>query len=176
MSNIPYKIYLEEKEVPTSWFNIRSAMKNKSAPLLNPGTHQPMAAEELAPVFCEELISQELDNDTEYFEIPKEVLDFYRMFRPSPLIRAYFLEKALGTPAHIYYKFEGNNTSGSHKLNSAIAQAYYAKSRASRVLQPRPVQVSGVPLFPWHALTSISTVRYIWLKFPTSRSRSAAKS
>ena len=129
MSNIPYKIYLEEKEVPTSWFNIRSAMKNKPAPLLNPGTHQPMAAEELAPVFCEELIAQELDNDTEYFEIPKEVLDFYRMFRPSPLIRAYFLEKALGTPAHIYYKFEGNNTSGSHKLNSAIAQAYYAKKQ-----------------------------------------------
>ena len=129
MNEIPYKTYLNENEIPTAWFNIRSAMVNKPAPLLNPGTHQPMKAEELAPVFCEELIAQELDNDTEYFPIPDEVLNFYRMYRPSPLVRAYFLEKALGTPAHIYYKFEGNNTSGSHKLNSAIAQAYYAKKQ-----------------------------------------------
>ncbi len=129
MNEIPYKTYLNENEIPTAWFNIRSAMVNKPAPLLNPGTHQPMKAEELAPVFCEELIAQELDNDTEYFQIPDEVLNFYRMYRPSPLVRAYFLEKALGTPAHIYYKFEGNNTSGSHKLNSAIAQAYYAKKQ-----------------------------------------------
>ena len=129
MNEIPYKTYLNENEIPTAWFNIRSAMVNKPAPLLNPGTHQPMRAEELAPVFCEELIAQELDNDTEYFPIPDEVLNFYRMYRPSPLVRAYFLEKALGTPAHIYYKFEGNNTSGSHKLNSAIAQAYYAKKQ-----------------------------------------------
>ncbi len=129
MNEIPYKTYLNENEIPTAWFNIRSAMVNKPAPLLNPGTHQPMKAEELAPVFCEELIAQELDNDTEYFPIPEEVLSFYRMYRPSPLVRAYFLEKALGTPAHIYYKFEGNNTSGSHKLNSAIAQAYYAKKQ-----------------------------------------------
>ena len=129
MNEIPYKTYLNENEIPIAWFNIRSAMVNKPAPLLNPGTHQPMKAEELAPVFCEELIAQELDNDTEYFPIPDEVLNFYRMYRPSPLVRAYFLEKALGTPAHIYYKFEGNNTSGSHKLNSAIAQAYYAKKQ-----------------------------------------------
>ena len=129
MSKIPYKIFLNEDEMPKAWYNVRSAMKTKPAPLLNPGTMQPMKAEELSPVFCEELIKQELDNDTEYFEIPKEVLDFYKMYRPSPLVRAYFLEKALDTPAKIYYKFEGNNTSGSHKLNSAIAQAYYAKKQ-----------------------------------------------
>ncbi len=126
---IPYKIYLDEKEMPTAWYNLRADMKNKSAPLLNPATHQPMRAEELAPVFCDELIQQELDNDTAYFTIPQEIADFYKMFRPSPLIRAYCLEKKLGTPAEIYYKFEGNNTSGSHKLNSAIAQAYYAKKQ-----------------------------------------------
>ncbi|MCR5522453.1 MAG: TrpB-like pyridoxal phosphate-dependent enzyme [Clostridia bacterium] len=128
-NNIPYKIYLTEDELPRAWYNLRADMKNKPAPLLNPGTHQPMKAEELAPVFCEELIKQELDNDTPYFEIPEEVFNFYKMYRPSPLVRAYYLEKALDTPAHIYYKFEGNNTSGSHKLNSAIAQAYYAKKQ-----------------------------------------------
>lgn len=127
--NIPYKIYLEESEMPTSWYNLRADMKNKPAPLLNPGTGEPMKAEELAGVFCEELVKQELDNETAYFPIPQEILDFYKMYRPSPLVRAYFLEKKLGTPAHIYYKFEGNNTSGSHKLNSAIAQAYYAKKQ-----------------------------------------------
>lgn len=129
MNEIPYKTYLEEKEIPTAWYNLRSAMITKPAPLLNPGTLAPMKAEELSPVFCDELIKQELDNDTEYFPIPAEILDFYKMYRPSPLVRALFLEKALGTPAHIYYKFEGNNTSGSHKLNSAIAQAYYAKKQ-----------------------------------------------
>ena len=129
MEKIPYKIYLNEDEIPRAWYNIRADMKNKPAPLLNPGTHQPMKAEELAPVFCDELIKQELDNDTPYFEIPEEVYNFYKMYRPSPLTRAYYLEKALDTPAKIYYKFEGNNTSGSHKLNSAIAQAYYAKKQ-----------------------------------------------
>ena len=129
MSKIPYKIYLNESEMPTAWYNLRADMKNKPAPLLNPGTHQPMAAEELSPVFCDELIRQELDNDTPFFEIPQEIRDFYKMYRPSPLVRAYCLEKKLGTPAKIYYKFEGNNTSGSHKLNSAIAQAYYAKKQ-----------------------------------------------
>lgn len=129
MKNIPYKIYLNEEEMPRAWYNLRADMKNKPAPLLNPGTHQPMKPEELAPVFCEELIKQELDNDTPYFQIPDEVFDFYKMYRPSPLVRAYCLEKALDTPAKIYYKFEGNNTSGSHKLNSAIAQAYYAKKQ-----------------------------------------------
>ena len=125
--NIPYKIYLEENEIPKQWYNVRSDMKIKPAPLLNPGTLEPLKAEELAPIFCEELIKQELDNDTAYIDIPEEIREFYRMYRPAPLVRAYCLEKKLGTPAHIYYKFEGNNTSGSHKLNSAIAQAYYAK-------------------------------------------------
>lgn len=126
---IPYKIYLDEKEIPTQWYNVRADMKNKPAPLLNPATHKPMTAEELYPVFCKELVAQELNNTDAYIDIPKEIQDFYKMYRPSPLIRAYFLEKALDTPAKIYYKFEGNNTSGSHKLNSAIAQAYYAKKQ-----------------------------------------------
>ncbi len=126
---IPYKIYLEESEMPKAWYNLRADMKTKPAPLLNPATHEPMKAEELSAVFCDELIKQELDNDTPYIDIPQEILDFYRMYRPSPLVRAYCLEKKLGTPAKIYYKFEGNNTSGSHKLNSAIVQAYYAKQQ-----------------------------------------------
>ncbi|MDD2981186.1 MAG: TrpB-like pyridoxal phosphate-dependent enzyme [Hespellia sp.] len=128
-NNIPYKIYLEEQEMPREWYNVRADMKNKPAPLLNPGTLKPMTAEELAPVFCEELVTQELDNDNAYIPIPEEILDFYKMYRPSPLVRAYCLEEKLQTPAKIYYKFEGNNTSGSHKLNSAIAQAYYAKKQ-----------------------------------------------
>ena len=128
-TKIPYKIYLAENEIPSQWYNVRADMKNKPAPLLNPGTHQPMTLEEMGQVFCEDLSRQELDNDTPYFDIPQEIRDFYKMYRPSPLVRAYFLEKALGTPAHIYYKFEGNNTSGSHKLNSAIAQAYYARKQ-----------------------------------------------
>ena len=131
MSNekIPYKIYLEEKEMPVNWYNVRADMKKKPAPLLNPGTGQPMTAEELNTVFCEELVKQELNETDRYIEIPEEIRDFYKMYRPSPLVRAYCLEKKLGTPAKIYYKFEGNNTSGSHKLNSAIAQAYYAKKQ-----------------------------------------------
>lgn len=126
---IPYKIYLSESEMPKQWYNLRADMVNKPAPLLNPGTHQPMTAADLAPVFCEDLIKQELDNTTAYFDIPEEILSFYKMYRPAPLVRAYYLEKMLQTPAKIYYKFEGNNTSGSHKLNSAIAQAYYAKKQ-----------------------------------------------
>ncbi len=128
-TKIPYKIYLAENEIPEAWYNVRADMKNKPAPLLNPATLQPMSVDDLKGVFCEELCRQELDNETAYFPIPDEVRDFYKMYRPSPVIRAYFLEKALGTPAKIYYKFEGNNTSGSHKLNSAIAQAYYAKKQ-----------------------------------------------
>lgn len=126
---IPYKIYLEESEIPKSWYNLRADMKNKPAPLLNPGTLQPMTAEELQGVFCDELVAQELDDTTAYIPIPQEIQDFYKMYRPSPLVRAYCLEEKLQTPAKIYYKFEGNNTSGSHKLNSAIAQAYYAKKQ-----------------------------------------------
>ena len=123
------KTYLKEDELPKAWYNVRADMKKKPAPLLNPVTGKPVTFEDLQPVFCDELIKQELDNDTPYIPIPEDILTFYKMYRPSPLVRAYFLEQALGTPAHIYYKFEGNNTSGSHKLNSAIAQAYYAKKQ-----------------------------------------------
>ncbi len=126
---IPYKIYLDESELPKYWYNLRAFMQEKPAPLLNPETLQPMTKEELSKVFCEALAEQELDDSTPFIEIPQEVRDFYKMYRPAPLVRAYCLEKALDTPAHIYYKFEGNNTSGSHKLNSAIAQAYYAKQQ-----------------------------------------------
>jgi tryptophan synthase beta chain len=128
-NEIPYKIYLNEKEMPESWYNVRADMKNKPAPLLNPGTGKPCTAEELSHVFCDELVKQELNDTDAYIPIPQEIRDFYKMYRPSPLVRAYCLEKKLGTPAKIYYKFEGNNTSGSHKLNSAIAQAYYAKKQ-----------------------------------------------
>ena len=131
-AKIPYKIYLTEDEMPKDWYNVRADMTKKPAPLLNPGTGQPMTAEELGAVFCKELVEQELDNDTRFIPIPDEIRDFYKMYRPSPLVRAYCLEKKLDTPAKIYYKFEGNNTSGSHKLNSAIAQAYYAKQQGLR--------------------------------------------
>ena len=127
--NIPYKIYLSEEEMPQAWYNVRADMKVKPAPLLNPGTGKPCTAEDLRPVFCDELIRQELDDTAAYIPIPQEIRDFYKMYRPSPLVRAYCLEEKLQTPAKIYYKFEGNNTSGSHKLNSAIAQAYYAKQQ-----------------------------------------------
>ncbi len=126
---IPYKIYLEESEMPKYWYNLRADMINKPAPLLDPKTHKPMTADDLAPVFCEALIEQELNDTQAYFEIPEEIRNFYKMYRPAPLVRAYCLEEKLQTPAKIYYKFEGNNTSGSHKLNSAIAQAYYAKQQ-----------------------------------------------
>ena len=126
---IPYKIYLEESEMPKTWYNLRADMKNKPAPLLNPDTHEPMGKDELGVVFCDELVRQELDDTTPYFDIPDEILSFYKMYRPAPLVRAYCLEEKLGTPAKIYYKFEGNNTSGSHKLNSAVPQAYYAKKQ-----------------------------------------------
>lgn len=128
-TEIPYKIYLSENEIPKYWYNVRADMKNKPAPLLNPATHKPMTAEELEAVFCRDLVDQELNDTDQLIEIPGEIRDFYKMYRPSPLVRAYCLEEKLDTPAHIYYKFEGNNTSGSHKLNSAVAQAYYAKKQ-----------------------------------------------
>ena len=131
-AKIPYKIYLSEEEMPRTWYNVRADMKNKPAPLRNPATGEAMKFEDLQPVFCDELIRQELDNDTREIPIPQEIRDFYKMYRPSPLVRAYCLEEKLGTPAHIYYKFEVNNTSGSHKLNSAVAQAYYAKNQGLR--------------------------------------------
>ena len=132
MKDIPYKIYLTEEEMPRYWYNVRADMKTKPAPLLNPATLRPMTQAELEQVFCRELAAQELDDRTPYIEIPREVRNFYRMYRPSPLVRAYCLEEKLRTPAKIYYKFEGSNTSGSHKLNSAIAQAYYAKKQGLR--------------------------------------------
>lgn len=127
--NVPYKIYLTEDEMPKAWYNLRADMQQKPAPMLNPQTLKPATLDELSEVFCRELAEQELNTDEAYIEIPEEIRNFYKMYRPSPLVRAYCLEEKLGTPAHIYYKFEGNNTSGSHKLNSAIAQAYYAKKQ-----------------------------------------------
>ena len=129
MQPIPYKMYLSETELPRAWLNLRAFMRKKPAPLLDPATLRPITQEALAKVFCDELARQELDDTSPYIPIPTEIRDFYKMYRPAPLVRAYCLEKKLGTPAHIYYKFEGNNTSGSHKLNSAIAQAYYAKKQ-----------------------------------------------
>jgi len=134
MKNVPYRFYLPEDRMPKAWYNLRAAMTDKPDPMLNPATLKPVTFDDLRPVFCDELIRQELDNTTEYFPIPQPVLDMYRIYRPSPLIRAYNLEKALGTPAKIYYKFEGNNTSGSHKLNSAMAQAYYAREQGLSAL------------------------------------------
>ncbi len=134
MGKIPYKTYLSESELPKAWYNVRADMKEQHPPMLHPGTLQPVTVADLEPIFCTELAKQELDEKTRYVEIPEEIRDFYKMYRPSPLVRAYCLEEALGTPAHIYYKFEGNNTSGSHKLNSAIAQAYYAKEQGLKSL------------------------------------------
>jgi tryptophan synthase beta chain len=134
MKRIPYRYYLPEEKVPKAWYNLRAAMPEKPEPLINPGTGKPVTADDLRPVFCDKLIAQELDNDTAEFEIPKPIMDMYRIYRPSPIVRAYRLEEALQTPAHIYYKFEGNNTSGSHKLNSALAQAFYAKDQGLTAL------------------------------------------
>lgn len=129
LKDVPYRIYLSENEIPAQWYNVRADMKNKPAPLLNPANGEPLKQEDLEPIFCRELIKQELDDDTKFIDIPEQVRNFYKMYRPSPLMRAYRLEEALGTPAKIFYIFEGSNTSGSHKLNSAIAQAYYAKEQ-----------------------------------------------
>ena len=129
MKNVPHRIYLTEDQMPREWYNLRADMKEQPDPMINPATGRPATEEDLYPVFCKELAHQEMDSQTRYVDIPEPVQRFYRMYRPSPLIRAYELEKALDTPARIYYKFEGNNTSGSHKLNSAAAQVYYAKQQ-----------------------------------------------
>lgn len=129
MKTVPHRLYLTEEQMPKQWYNLRADMKELPDPLINPATMQPATEADLYPVFCEKLAHQEMDNETRYIDIPEEIQEMYKMYRPSPLIRAYNLEKALDTPARIYYKFEGNNTSGSHKLNSAIAQAYYAKEQ-----------------------------------------------
>lgn len=173
--NIPYKIYLNEDEMPRTWYNVRADMKVKPAPLRNPATGAPMAFDDLRPVFCDELIRQELDNDDREIPIPDEIRDFYKMYRPSPLVRAYCLEKQLQTPAKIYYKFEGNNTSGSHKLNSAIAQAYYAKQQGLRGVTTETAPVSGARRCRWPAPISGSTARSIWSSARMSKSPSAAR-
>ena len=133
-NEIPYKIYLDENDLPKAWLNLRAFMKDKPAPLLSPTTFTPVTFNELRNIFCDELAQQELDDTTKLIPIPQKIRDFYKMYRPAPLVRAYCLEQMLDTPAHIYYKFEGNNTSGSHKLNSAIAQAYYAKEQGLKGL------------------------------------------
>ena len=143
MKTIPHRLYLTEEQMPKQWFNLRSAMPQQPDPLIHPGTLQPLGVDDLAPIFCTELARQELDGSTPYVDIPPEVLEVYKMYRPSPIIRAYELEKALGTPARIYYKFEGNNTSGSHKLNSAIARLTTPKTRVSRASPRRPAPASG---------------------------------
>ena len=134
MKKIPYRFYLNEEDIPKKWYNLRADMKELPEPMLNPETLKPVKKEDLLPVFCEELVDQELNNEKRYYDIPNEIQEMYRIYRPSPLIRAYNLEKELQTPAKIYYKFEGNNTSGSHKLNSAIAQVYYAKKQGVKSL------------------------------------------
>ncbi len=161
-TKIPYKIYLSENEIPTKWYNVRSDMKNKPAPLLNPGTGQPMGFDDLRPVFCDELIKQELDNDTPYFDIPEEIVDFYKMYRPSPLVRAYCLEKALGTPAKIYYKFKvtirAEATSSIPRSRRHITQS----SRDFAASRRRRAQASGARLFQWHVHISDSTLKCSW--------------
>ena len=134
MKKVPYRFYLTEDQMPKQWYNLMADMKELPDPMLNPKTLKPATKEDLLPVFCEELVEQELDNEKRYYDIPNEILEMYRIYRPSPLVRAYNLEKTLDTPAKIYYKFEGNNTSGSHKLNSAIAQVYYAKKQGVKGL------------------------------------------
>lgn len=131
---IPYKMYLTEEEMPKYWYNVKAHMKEQHAPFINPATQKPCTKADLQPVFCDECIDQELNETDELIEIPEGIRNFYKTFRPSPLVRAYFLERLLDTPAEIYYKFEGNNTSGSHKLNSAAAQAYYAKRQGLKSL------------------------------------------
>ena len=161
-NKIPYKIYLEESEMPKAWYNVRADMKNKPAPLLNPGTHEPMTAEELGGVFCADLVAQELDNDNAYIEIPEEIREFYKMYRPSPLVRAYCLEEKLGTPAKIYYKLKATTPQAHTSLIPLSLRHITPRSRASRALPPRPEQDSGARLFQWLAHTSDLTVRYIW--------------
>lgn len=134
MNKIPYKTYLPEKKLPAAYYNVRADMKEQPDPMIHPGTGAVMGAADIAPVFVEECCRQEMDSQTRYVDIPGPVMDYYKTYRPSPLCRAYHLEKALDTPAKIYYKFEGSNTSGSHKLNSAVAQAYYAKQQGLQFL------------------------------------------
>lgn len=169
MTKIPYKINLSEDELPKYWQNIRPYMQEAPDPFINPVTFKPCTADDLRPVFCDELIEQELDNTNKFIEIPEEIRDFYKMYRPSPLTRAYNLEKALGTPAEIYYKFEGTNTSGSHKLNSAVAQVYYAKQQGLTHLTTETGAGQWGLLFRWPAVILALIFPYIWLRFQPSK-------
>ena len=174
MSKIPHRLYLTEGQMPQKWFNLRSAMAEQPDPLLHPGTLRPLGVDDLSPIFCEELARQELDGATAYVDIPEPIQNVYKMYRPSPLIRAYELEKALDTPARIYYKFEGNNTSGSHKLNSAVAQAYYAKMQGlTGVTTETGAGQWGTALSRGVQLLRPDLRRVIWSSAPTSRSPSA---
>ena len=165
MKKAPYRLYLSEEEIPKKWYNLRADMKELPEPMINPATMKPALEEDLYPVFCKELAHQEMDDKTRYVDIPDEVREMYKIYRPSPLCRAYNLEKALGTPAKIYYKFEGNNTSGSHKLNSAIAQAYYAKKEGLKVLLLKLEQVNGELLYQKLVLILGFHLMYIWLRY-----------
>ncbi len=161
-TKIPYKIYLNENEIPTAWYNLRADMKNKPAPLLNPDTRKPMSAEELSGVFCEELVAQELDDTTAYIPIPQEIQDFYRMYRPSPLVRAYCLEEKLRTPARIYYKLKETTRAAATSSIPPLPRPITQKSRAFWALPRKPAQVSGVRLSPWHVPISAWTALSIW--------------
>ena len=161
-NKLPYKLQLTENELPKQWYNLRADMKNKPAPLLDPSTMKPITFEALSKVFCDECARQELDETTAYFDIPQAIQEFYKMYRPAPLTHAVFLEKALGTPAHIFYKFEGNNTSGSHKLNSAIAQAYYAKEQGLTGISTETGAGQWVLRFPWLVPFSDWSARFSW--------------
>jgi tryptophan synthase beta chain len=154
--NIPYKTYLAEDEMPKTWLNLRAFMPQKPDPMLHPGTGKPVTAEDLAPVFCDGCIAQELNTTDEFIDIPQEIVDFYKTYRPSPLVRAYNLEEHLGTPAEIYYKFEGTNTSGSHKLNSAVPQAYYAKQQGLTSAQQKPYRKTVMETFSANVIPSPS--------------------
>lgn len=175
MTKIPYKINLSEDELPKYWQNIRPYMQEAPDPFINPVTFKPCTADDLRPVFCDELIEQELDNTNKFIEIPEEIRDFYKMYRPSPLTRAYNLEKALGTPAEIYYKFEGTNTSGSHKLNSAVAQVYYAKQQGLTHLTTETGAGQWGLLFRWPAVILALIFPYIWLRFQPSKTLSQGR-
>ena len=162
MAEIPYKIYLSENEIPHAWHNVRAVMKDKPEPFLNPQTFNPSTRDELCNVFCEELVDQELNVTDEYIEIPEEIRAFYKMYRPAPIVRAYNLEKLLDTPAHIYYKFEGNNTSGSHHLTAPRHRYITQKNKVLQALQRKQVQDSGVQLSPWLVLTTVLTLQFTW--------------
>ena len=173
--NIPYKVYLNEDEMPRTWYNVRADMKVKPAPLRNPATGAPMAFDDLRPVFCDELIRQDLDNDDREIPIPDEIRDFYKMYRPSPLVRAYCLEKQLQTPAKIYYKFEGNNTSGSTSSTPPSRRRTMPSSRGCAASRPRPAPVSGARRCRWPAPIWVSTAKSTWSSARMSKSPSAAR-